>query len=366
VEGTSVSGTGAQGTTKSGTGVNGIATSGVGVSGTSSNIGVLGNGALGVQARGNGAGSVGLDAIAIASANGTGVESIALGTGGVGVSATGGSVGIQASGPTAILAQASTSGNELELDSSGSNLVDGFNSGSLVFSIDNIGNIFSAASVSAGASSFTSASDEAISAEAPNDAMIGFTTNAMSTSGAIIASTAGGYLFQGAVDGTNKFVADGKGNLSIAGQLLTNGSCHSGCIIRGPGQKRVVSYAPRESQPTMEDFGEAQLVDGEARVALDPAFANVIDSSANYLVFTSPEGDCNGLFISERSGSGFVVRELRGGHSTLSFGYRIVAKPFGDHSSRLPMISVRSQAMPNITRAVPHLKPAQRGVHWKK
>ena len=48
--------------------------------------------------------------------------------------------------------------------------------------------------------------------------------------------------------------------------------------------KRVVSYAPRESQPTMEDFGEAQLIKGEARIALDPKFANVINENANYLV----------------------------------------------------------------------------------
>jgi hypothetical protein len=360
VEGTSVSGTGTQGTTKSGIGVNGTATTGTGVSGTSANIGVVGSGALGVQARGNGAGSVGLDAIAIASANGTGVESIALGTGGVGVSTTGGSVGLQASGPTAILAQASTSGNELELDSSGSNLVDGFNSGNLVFSLDNAGDIFTAASITAGPASFSTSGDRAVGAEAFEEAVDGVTTDSTSTLGAIRAFTTGGYLFEGVDNSRDEFVADGKGNLTLAGQLFTNGSCHSGCIAHGPGQKRVVSYTPRESQPTMEDFGEAQLVDGEAHVALDPAFANVIDENANYFVFMTPDGDCNGLFIAGKTPTGFIVRELRGGHSSLGFEYRIVAKPFGDHSPRLPMVAVRSEPMPYVAHVIPHLKPAQR------
>jgi hypothetical protein len=103
--------------------------------------------------------------------------------------------------------------------------------------------------------------------------------------------------------------------------------------------RAVTTYAPMVSQPTIEDFGEAQLVNGQASVRLDPKFANVIDESANYLVFMTPEGDAN-LYVSQKTRNGFVVHETHGGHSTVLFSYRIVAKPFGSRAARLPMVEV--------------------------
>jgi hypothetical protein len=130
---------------------------------------------------------------------------------------------------------------------------------------------------------------------------------------------------------------DSVGNLFISGLLYTAGPCSTGCAHR-----HVESYAPRESVPSIEDFGEARMTEGRASVPLDPAFANVMDSSAPYLVFLTPEGENRGLFVAERSRSGFVVKEIEGGRSTLSFAYRIVAKPFGVNARRLPMINVVS------------------------
>jgi hypothetical protein len=40
--------------------------------------------------------------------------------------------------------------------------------------------------------------------------------------------------------------------------------------------------------------------------------------------------------VTQKSAQGFAVRESYGGHSTLAFSYRIVAKPFGNKSPRLP------------------------------
>lgn len=49
-----------------------------------------------------------------------------------------------------------------------------------------------------------------------------------------------------------------------------------------------------------------------------------------------------GLYVTRKSPSGFAVRESQGSHTTLAFGYRIVAKPFGDRSARLPMVPLRT------------------------
>ena len=153
--------------------------------------------------------------------------------------------------------------------------------------------------------------------------------------------------------GLQMFVTD-TGNLGVAGLLFSNGSCHLGCLV---GQKQVHSvteYAPTETEPTIDDNGEATLVDGVANVALDPKFANVIDTSSQYLVSVTPEGDCRGLYVSNRASSGFTVRELQGGHANVSFEYRITAKRFGVHAARLPMTAVQRTTPPHPKGAKQH------------
>jgi hypothetical protein len=103
----------------------------------------------------------------------------------------------------------------------------------------------------------------------------------------------------------------------------------------------VTTYSSQGSIPTIEDFGEAQLVNGQANVPLERTFASTIDRRGSYLVFVTPEGDCNGLYVTAKALSGFVVRELRNGRSTLAFQYRIVARPYGNSSARLPEAPVQ-------------------------
>jgi len=98
---------------------------------------------------------------------------------------------------------------------------------------------------------------------------------------------------------------------------------------------RVDTYTAQITEPSLEDFGEAQLSVGVATVSLDPRFAAAMDTSAKYFVTLTPEGDCRGLYVAQREAAGFVVRELQGGRSSVPFTYRIVAKPLGNNSARL-------------------------------
>jgi hypothetical protein len=143
-------------------------------------------------------------------------------------------------------------------------------------------------------------------------------------------------------NGTEQMSVSDIGNMHIQGLLFSHGSCSSGCIVGGKRVRAVTEYTPKESEPTIEDNGEAQIVDGSAEVALDPKFANVIDKNAGYLVSVTPEGDCRGLYVAHRSTHGFSVRELQGGHASVSFEYRIIAKEFGVNEPRLPMTTVPS------------------------
>jgi hypothetical protein len=134
-------------------------------------------------------------------------------------------------------------------------------------------------------------------------------------------------------DLTQTLKLDNAGNLVIHGQLFSSGSCWQGCSKT----HRVTSYQMRESSPSIEDMGEGQLVNGKAHVALDAAYANVVDRHSPYLVFITPEGQNRGLYVTHREASGFTVMENPGGSGSVAFAYRIVAKPYGETGARLPM-----------------------------
>ena len=135
-------------------------------------------------------------------------------------------------------------------------------------------------------------------------------------------------------------VAPSAGSVNISGQYQKSGTCLQGCAVatRSSSGRAVQTYASMVSQPTVEDFGEAQLSTGRTYVRLDPKFANVIDQRTNYLVFITPEGDANTLYVTQKTVGGFTVRESHNGQSSIPFSYRIVAKPFGSHEDRLPMV----------------------------
>ncbi|HEY5096132.1 MAG TPA: hypothetical protein VII69_13530 [Candidatus Eremiobacteraceae bacterium] len=141
-------------------------------------------------------------------------------------------------------------------------------------------------------------------------------------------------------NGGEEMLATDTGDVIIEGLLYSRGSCINGCMVGEKHLRSVAEYAPVETEPTIEDNGEATLTGGSAYVALDPKFANVIDKTAAYLVSVTPEGDCGGLFVAQRLPAGFTVRELRNGHDSLPFEYRIVAKRFGVQAPRLPMTSL--------------------------
>lgn len=146
------------------------------------------------------------------------------------------------------------------------------------------------------------------------------------------------------VDGVGDVIThasiDADGNVDILGQYQVNGNCVAGCMRphNGSPGRAVKRYVATSTVPSAEDYGEAQLVDGQAHVSLSSDFANVIDRHASYLVFITPEGDTNGVYVTQKTASGFVVRENHNGHSAVAFQYRIVAKPYGEVDSRLPIV----------------------------
>ncbi|MGA9946055.1 MAG: hypothetical protein WBE79_01945 [Candidatus Cybelea sp.] len=147
--------------------------------------------------------------------------------------------------------------------------------------------------------------------------------------------------FGGSDNRTQVLLLDHHGNLTVAGSVTQHGSPMT--VRTTSHGDEVGTFAPQQSTPTMEDFGEAQLVEGRAVVRLDPRFASTIDGRFRYLVFLTPQGDCNGLYVAQKTADAFLVREhntapaiRERGPSNVAFDYRIVAQPYGPATERLP------------------------------
>jgi len=143
---------------------------------------------------------------------------------------------------------------------------------------------------------------------------------------------------------------DNNGNEILTGHITTAGGTLD--RVREPNGAAVDTYGARQTVPTIEDFGQGQIVNGQGYVQIDGAFGSTVDFRRPYLVFLTPDGDTNGLYIAGKTPQGFTVRETRGGRSTLAFDYRIVAKPIDENGARLPVA-------PNFR---PHMGPSGRPI----
>ena len=328
VTGTSTRGTGVHGSSSSGTGVHGSSTSASGVSGTSgSGIGVNGT-------SNSNAGVVG------SSTSGSGLFGTSGSADGV-IGTTHGSGGATA----AVQGNNSSTTTAIRANGFGGDLFIGNSTGGIdVFRVDDPGDVLADGEGAFGNNETTSFGVEG---RGTVEGVVGI---GLSSGSAAVASTgvSGATLYVATnSSNTQTLIADDSGNLTITGEIFTGGVCSSGCVKnpKAPGT-RIITYAPHEAAPTVEDVGEGQLTGGSSYVALDPAFASVIDQHANYFVFITPEGDNRGLFVTGKSTRGFSVRESQGGRSTLPFSYRIVAKPYGATQPRLARVNFAAQPRP--------------------
>lgn len=120
----------------------------------------------------------------------------------------------------------------------------------------------------------------------------------------------------------------------------TNGSFHctgtkSAVVPVDAGKREVSLYALEAAENWFEDVGSGQLLGGSASVRLEPTFAQTVNTTIEYHVFLTPKGDCEGLYVTNETPTGFEVHELRGGRSNVAFDYRILAHRKGYESIRL-------------------------------
>jgi hypothetical protein len=137
--------------------------------------------------------------------------------------------------------------------------------------------------------------------------------------------TAGGY-FDDSLNAANDYFAyvaryNGATNNKIIGTGVVS------TIVEDLYGQQVVMYSPEAPEPMFEDYGEGNLVNGYARITLDPIYSKniTVDGQNPLRVFIQLEGDCNGVYVFNKSKDGFEVKELSGGNSNVKFTYKVVA-----------------------------------------
>jgi hypothetical protein len=125
----------------------------------------------------------------------------------------------------------------------------------------------------------------------------------------------------------------GSCTIDVTGNLTCNGSITA--AVHAGGSRQVALNTISSPEHWFEDAGSGRLSNGEAIVNIEAVFGETVNTGVEYHVFLTPNGDCKGLYVSQKSPTSFVVRELGGGHSSIAFDYRIMAKRVGYEKVRL-------------------------------
>ncbi len=155
---------------------------------------------------------------------------------------------------------------------------------------------------------------------------------------ATVANTVGifGSTKSGGVNVTTAYAGYMDGNFVCANGVK------SAAVPHADGTHRLV-YCMESPENWFEDFGEGKLIGGKAEVNIPADFAAIVHTD-DYGVFLTPEGDCKGLYVTAKTATGFAVRELQGGASSLSFRWRVVAKRKDITAARLAKFDLVGKA----------------------
>ncbi|WP_139854876.1 hypothetical protein [Aequorivita sinensis] len=151
----------------------------------------------------------------------------------------------------------------------------------------------------------------------------------------------GGYFSGGNENGTPsyayagmKYSTNNQGNNGTNFKIVGNGT-NSTLINDTNGVPRIM-FSPEAPEILFQDFGVGKLNNGIAYIKIDPILKNAlhVDDKHPLKVYITLEGECNGVYVTDKSIDGFTVKELRNGSSNVSFSWQIVANRADDINAR--------------------------------
>jgi hypothetical protein len=134
------------------------------------------------------------------------------------------------------------------------------------------------------------------------------------------------------------FFTDTKGDTTATGTKSAAVAMQDGTMVK--------VFSVESPEVWFEDYGADKLSGGMVTVSLEEKFAQTVNLSQGYHVFLTPKGDCKGLYVTNETETGFEVREMGGGGSSVEFDYRIVAHRKGYEDERLPVAVMPTLAEP--------------------
>lgn len=150
------------------------------------------------------------------------------------------------------------------------------------------------------------------------------------------ATTGTTYGVYGRAQSSKGYGVYAQGRLHATGNFTAAGT--KSAVVSLDNGEGVRLYAEEGTQNWFFDVGSGRIEEGMALVTIDPTFVQTVNTQVQYHVFLTPEGDCKGLYVTQKREDSFEVRELDGGKSTVPFSYRIVAKRKGYEEERLATV----------------------------
>ncbi len=137
----------------------------------------------------------------------------------------------------------------------------------------------------------------------------------------------GGYFYSGGSNSNSSWAYAGARYGNTNYKIIGNGNVST--IVDGINKSdtKKIMFAPEAPEVLFEDYGIGTLVNGSIHISIDPIFANniTVDQAHPLKVFIQLEGDCNGVYVTDKANTGFTVKELQNGNSNVSFSWHIVA-----------------------------------------
>ena len=130
---------------------------------------------------------------------------------------------------------------------------------------------------------------------------------------------------------TNPYVS----HIDPNGNSLFTGQKNAIVSTKNYGVRKM--YVEEATELWFKDRGTGRLENGSAVIHLDPMFLEVthIDETHPIIVKITPTADCNGLFVAEKAGDHFVVKELMKGNSDATFDWEVNAKRIQYENARM-------------------------------
>ncbi|MBX7240815.1 MAG: hypothetical protein K1X92_03630 [Bacteroidia bacterium] len=179
---------------------------------------------------------------------------------------------------------------------------------------------------------FTPSSGSGIAATGTQYGVVGYATTTVNTNGSSnqtlngLNGSSGGYfeIQSAAVSQTWAYVGV-RDNGGVNRKIIGPGTVNT--IVNDLQGNRVALSCPETPENLFQDYGQGRLINGHIHIDLDPVFAkNIVVSERHPLrVFIQLEGNCQGVYVENKTGTGFDVSELNGGTSNTPFTYTVVA-----------------------------------------